>query len=72
MVLLALREAKRVQSAKKHALKTAAAMIDEKDALEYRIDDLPSWVLFPDVDRAEWLNKVSYSTYNFAIIKFTF
>lgn len=58
-ILLALRDAKRLQNAKKHELKRAAAMIDEKDALKYRIEDLPSWVLFPDVDRAEWLNKVS-------------
>lgn len=47
-----------MENAKQHELKKAAAMIDEKDALKYRIDDLPSWVLFPDVDRAEWLNKV--------------
>lgn len=64
MVLLARRDAKRMENAKKHELKKAAAMIDEKDALQYRIEDLPSWVLFPDVDRAEWLNKVM-ETINF-------
>lgn len=58
VLLLAQREAKRIQNAKNREIKKAAALIDEKDALEYRIDDLPSWVLFPDVDRAEWLNKV--------------
>lgn len=60
VVVLAARETKRVENAKKHVLKKAAAMIDEKDAIKYRIDDLPSWVLFPDVDRAEWLNKVGF------------
>ncbi|KAL5010091.1 hypothetical protein ScPMuIL_012396 [Solemya velum] len=29
----------------------------EKDAVLARVDDLPSWVFFPDVERAEWVNK---------------
>ncbi|KAK2570434.1 Extended synaptotagmin-3 [Acropora cervicornis] len=29
----------------------------EQEVVEARMEDLPSWVFFPDVERAEWLNK---------------
>ncbi|CAG5126272.1 unnamed protein product, partial [Candidula unifasciata] len=31
---------------------------DEKEVILARVDDLPSWVNFPDVERAEWVNKI--------------
>ncbi|XP_013391900.1 extended synaptotagmin-2-like isoform X2 [Lingula anatina] len=31
---------------------------NEKDEILARVEDLPSWVFFPDVERAEWLNKM--------------
>ena len=31
---------------------------DEKKAVFARIDDLPSWVYFPDKERAEWANQI--------------
>ncbi|ESO96571.1 extended synaptotagmin-like protein 2-like protein variant [Lottia gigantea] len=31
---------------------------DERAAILARVEDLPSWVFFPDVERAEWLNKM--------------
>ncbi|XP_064595420.1 extended synaptotagmin-2-like isoform X2 [Liolophura sinensis] len=31
---------------------------DERAAILARMDDLPSWVIFPDVERAEWMNKI--------------
>ncbi|XP_067685941.1 extended synaptotagmin-2-like [Haliotis asinina] len=31
---------------------------DEKTEILARVEDLPSWVCFPDVERAEWLNKM--------------
>ncbi|XP_077993101.1 extended synaptotagmin-2-like isoform X7 [Glandiceps talaboti] len=31
---------------------------DEKQAIQARVTDLPSWVFFPDVERAEWLNSI--------------
>lgn len=37
----------------------ASVMTEEKQMITNRIDELPSWVYFPDYDRAEWLNKVS-------------
>lgn len=33
---------------------------DERGAILARVEDLPSWVFFPDVERAEWLNKMIY------------
>ncbi|XP_015764424.1 PREDICTED: extended synaptotagmin-2-A-like [Acropora digitifera] len=30
----------------------------EEEVVEARMEDLPSWVFFPDVERAEWLNKM--------------
>ncbi|XP_011304471.1 extended synaptotagmin-2 isoform X2 [Fopius arisanus] len=38
----------------------ATVMANEKDIITNRMNDLPSWVYFPDFDRAEWLNKVLY------------
>jgi Ca2+-dependent lipid-binding protein len=32
--------------------------INEKDAIMARLDEIPSWVHFPDKERAEWLNKM--------------
>ncbi|XP_014666106.1 PREDICTED: extended synaptotagmin-2-like [Priapulus caudatus] len=31
---------------------------NEKEVILASIEDLPSWVFFPDVERAEWLNKI--------------
>ncbi|XP_021935100.1 extended synaptotagmin-2 isoform X3 [Zootermopsis nevadensis] len=36
----------------------AAAMCNEKEVILARVDDLPSWVFFPDVERVEWLNRI--------------
>lgn len=35
-----------------------AAAADEKDLITANVSELPSWVFFPDVHRAEWLNQV--------------
>lgn len=31
---------------------------NEKSSVLARVEDLPSWVFFPDVERAEWFNKI--------------
>jgi len=42
-----------------------AAASDERDLITANVSELPSWVFFPDVHRAEWLNQVSnYSVQN--------
>ncbi|XP_076379275.1 extended synaptotagmin-like protein 2 isoform X1 [Megalopta genalis] len=41
----------------------ASIMAKEKELIMSRLDELPSWVYFPDFDRAEWLNKVLYKVW---------
>ncbi|XP_043276643.1 extended synaptotagmin-2 isoform X2 [Venturia canescens] len=41
----------------------AAVMAKEKDLIMSRIDELPSWVYFPDFDRAEWLNRILFKVW---------
>ncbi len=35
-----------------------AVQLDEKNAILARLDEVPSWVFFPDKERAEWVNKI--------------
>ncbi|XP_012938317.1 extended synaptotagmin-2 [Aplysia californica] len=45
--------------AKKHRTAIAQEIArDEKSVILARVEDLPSWVNFPDVERAEWINKI--------------
>ena len=53
----------------------ATALSKEKIIIENRIDELPTWVYFPDYDRAEWLNGVRIKDskkYNFYMYYFLF
>lgn len=36
----------------------ASVLAKEKELIVERMNELPSWVYFPDFDRAEWLNRV--------------
>lgn len=36
----------------------ASVLAKEKELIVNRMNELPSWVYFPDFDRAEWLNRV--------------
>lgn len=36
----------------------ASATANDKDVILARLNDLPAWVFFPDVERCEWLNKI--------------
>ncbi|XP_043475067.1 extended synaptotagmin-1 isoform X2 [Leptopilina heterotoma] len=57
----------RTERKKDHELKRlmaqATALSKEKDIIASRMDELPSWVYFPDFDRAEWLNKILYKVW---------
>lgn len=49
----------RHSSKKKHKTAIAQQMArDEKSVILARVEDLPSWVNFPDVERVEWINKI--------------
>ncbi|XP_012275469.1 extended synaptotagmin-1 [Orussus abietinus] len=41
----------------------ATVMAKEKHIIMSRMDELPSWVYFPDFDRAEWLNRILYKVW---------
>ena len=41
----------------------STVMAKEKGLIMDRLDELPSWVYFPDFDRVEWLNKVLYKVW---------
>merc|ERR1712098_1024054 len=39
------------------------AEADEKEVILARVQDLPSWVFFPDFERSEWLNRLQKSLF---------
>lgn len=58
IILSVMREKWRRKNKNKLAMARAIALSSEQVTLA-KLQDLPSWVHFPDVERAEWLNKVS-------------
>lgn len=58
LVLLVLRDQwKQSRDRQRNAAK-AAALSSEKDVVLARLNDLPAWVFFPDIERAEWINRI--------------
>ncbi|KAM8705446.1 hypothetical protein ACLKA7_009836 [Drosophila subpalustris] len=58
VILSVARDQMAKTSQKKREIAKASALASEKDVILARIDELPAWVYFPDVERAEWLNKI--------------
>ena len=58
IVLSVWRKERKKDQELKRLMAQASALCKEKDVIVNRLDELPSWVYFPDFDRAEWLNKV--------------
>ena len=59
IILLVIREQWRRNHEAQRALAKASASGDEREIILARLgDNLPSWVTFPDVERAEWLNQM--------------
>ncbi|XP_041974230.1 NAD(P) transhydrogenase, mitochondrial [Aricia agestis] len=58
VILSVLRDQWRKESEYRRSLAKSAALSSEKDVVLARLDDLPAWVFFPDVERAEWLNRI--------------
>ncbi|XP_013193141.2 extended synaptotagmin-2 isoform X2 [Amyelois transitella] len=58
VVLSLLRDQWRKESEYRRNIAKAAALSSEKDVVLARLDDLPAWVFFPDIERAEWLNRI--------------
>ncbi|XP_035429623.2 extended synaptotagmin-1 isoform X3 [Spodoptera frugiperda] len=58
VILSVLRDQWRKENEYRRNLAKAAASSSEKDVVLAKLDDLPAWVFFPDVERAEWLNRI--------------
>lgn len=58
LILSVLREQWKKEKLLKRNIAKAAALSNEKDVILARVDDLPAWVFFPDIERAEWLNRI--------------
>nr|XP_032522016.1 extended synaptotagmin-2-B isoform X3 [Danaus plexippus plexippus] len=58
VVLSVMRDQWRRDSEYRRNLAKTAALSSEKDIVLAKLDDLPAWVFFPDVERAEWLNRI--------------
>ncbi|CAH2237450.1 jg12785 [Pararge aegeria aegeria] len=58
VILSVMRDQWRKESEYRRNLAKTAAVSSEKDIVLARLDDLPAWVFFPDVERAEWLNRI--------------
>lgn len=58
IILLVIRDQYRKSKDQKSKITKSIALAQEEDVILARIDDLPAWVYFPDVERAEWLNKI--------------
>lgn len=52
-----------------------AAVADEQTLVTANVSELPSWVFFPDIHRAEWLNQVFTTKFlcmPFAVLSFAY
>lgn len=58
VVLLVIRDQWKKTSDRKRSIAKATALSSEQEVVLARLDDLPAWVFFPDVERAEWLNRI--------------
>ncbi|KPJ13658.1 Extended synaptotagmin-2 [Papilio machaon] len=58
VVLSVIRDQWRKETEYRRNVAKAVACSSEKDIVLARLDDLPAWVFFPDIERAEWLNRI--------------
>ncbi|KAI4465022.1 extended synaptotagmin-like protein 2 isoform c [Holotrichia oblita] len=58
VLLLVVRDQMRQDADRRRDIAKVSALTNEKDVILARINDLPAWVYFPDVERAEWLNTI--------------
>ncbi|CAG9863137.1 unnamed protein product [Phyllotreta striolata] len=58
IVLFVIRDQWKKSSDRKRAIAKATALSSEQEVVLARLDDLPAWVFFPDIERAEWINRI--------------
>lgn len=63
LILSVIRDEWKKEKEIKRNIAKAAAMSNEKEVILARIDELPAWVFFPDVERAEWVNRILFQVW---------
>ncbi|XP_046986798.1 extended synaptotagmin-2-B isoform X3 [Schistocerca americana] len=58
IVLSVIRDEWKKEKELRRTIAKASALCQEKEVILARVDELPSWVFFPDVERVEWVNKI--------------
>lgn len=58
LLLSVLREQYRSQHDIRRNVAKASANASDKEVILARLNDLPAWVFFPDIERCEWLNRI--------------
>lgn len=58
LLLSVIREQMRSKHDIRRAVAKASATASDKEVILARLNDLPAWVFFPDVERCEWLNRI--------------
>ncbi|XP_049846632.1 extended synaptotagmin-2-B isoform X1 [Schistocerca gregaria] len=58
IVLSVIRDEWKKEKELQRNIAKASALCQEKEVILARVDELPSWVFFPDVERVEWVNKI--------------
>ncbi|XP_037922299.1 extended synaptotagmin-2 isoform X1 [Hermetia illucens] len=58
IVFAVVRDQAKASTSRRRDIAKACATANEKDVIIAKIDELPAWVYFPDVERCEWVNKI--------------
>lgn len=58
LLLSVVRDQYRSQHDIRRAVAKASATCSDKEVILARLNDLPAWVFFPDIERCEWLNRI--------------
>lgn len=58
LILSSFRDLNRRNRELQQAITQATSSMSERDVIISRLDDVPAWVIFPDVERAEWINTI--------------
>lgn len=58
LLLSVIRDQIRSKHDIRRSVAKASATASDKDVILARLNDLPAWVFFPDVERCEWLNRI--------------
>ncbi|KAF4522064.1 hypothetical protein B566_EDAN004046, partial [Ephemera danica] len=58
LLISLMREQLKKENEMKREMVRESSVLYEKEKVLARVSDLPSWVFFPDVERAEWLNRI--------------